>query len=433
MTTVASASVQAETTRQCLLVEDDVDMRAMIAELLRGKHFEVTAVGGLVLAVKALAQQTFDLCLLDMHLPDGHGLQLIEHLRQRKTRVPVIVVTAYGDTPTAVQALKQGADNFIDKPVNTTLLYRAIDDALADAGSKATGVDFLTPVLTGSARPVQLLRRQCLQQRDGHMMAYVTGKPGAGHRFVVEFFRQRDEPGTLMTSSADLGENATLVEWRECLQPLLAPPALSQAAVGTVLIEDLNKVPADTWDLLNRVISRLHQSKTSERRPRLIVLNRTDEGQLLSALSGPAKKAATQVLSLLDPYHLPLPTLSERTGDGEALMQAIVKRHQPRDRKIMLIYTAKTQRWLDSFAQQNELSDLDDYLRQFLHAWPDDDSATGQFSVPDLSQQDFELFRALDRFRWNRTKAGEYLGLSLRQIRYRLSKIGRPTPPEVPE
>ncbi|MCA8837421.1 MAG: helix-turn-helix domain-containing protein, partial [Proteobacteria bacterium] len=98
-----------------------------------------------------------------------------------------------------------------------------------------------------------------------------------------------------------------------------------------------------------------------------------------------------------------------------------------------LIYTAKTQRWLDSFAQQNELSDLDDYLRQFLHAWPDDDSATGQFSVPDLSQQDFELFRALDRFRWNRTKAGEYLGLSLRQIRYRLSKIGRPTPPEVPE
>ena len=77
-----------------------------------------------------LAREAFDLCLTDMRLPDGTGLELVQHIQQRYPQVPVAMITAYGSLETAINALKAGAFDFLTKPVDLTRLRELVTSAL---------------------------------------------------------------------------------------------------------------------------------------------------------------------------------------------------------------------------------------------------------------------------------------------------------------
>ena len=114
------------TDKRALIVDDEPDIRELLEITLGRMNIETAAAQDLATARKFLAEESFDLCLTDMHLPDGNGLELVDHINQAQPSLPVAVITAFGSMDTAISALKAGAFDFVQKPVDLEQLLSLI-------------------------------------------------------------------------------------------------------------------------------------------------------------------------------------------------------------------------------------------------------------------------------------------------------------------
>ena len=115
---------------RALVIDDEPDICELLTLTLGRMDIDTdsaTDVGG---ARKKLSAQRYDLCLTDMRLPDGDGLELVEWMQTHTPTVPVAVITAHGNVETAVQALKLGAFDFISKPLDLGNLRNIVENAL---------------------------------------------------------------------------------------------------------------------------------------------------------------------------------------------------------------------------------------------------------------------------------------------------------------
>jgi two-component system response regulator PilR (NtrC family) len=107
-----------------LVIDDEPDIRELLELTLGRMDIATESAGDVGGAKDLLGKHAFDLCLTDMRLPDGDGLELVEWMQANAPRVPVAVITAHGNIETAVQALKLGAFDFISKPLDLHHLRR---------------------------------------------------------------------------------------------------------------------------------------------------------------------------------------------------------------------------------------------------------------------------------------------------------------------
>ncbi len=113
-----------------LIVDDEPDLVELVTLTLERMHLATAAAGNLAAARELLNQRHFDLCLTDMRLPDGDGLDLVAWIEQRMPQLPVAVITAHGNVETAVRALKAGAFDFVSKPLDLGVLRRLVAVAI---------------------------------------------------------------------------------------------------------------------------------------------------------------------------------------------------------------------------------------------------------------------------------------------------------------
>ena len=117
-------------TPSVLLVDDEPDILELLELALRKMGLEVDRAGNVREALAKLAARRYDLCLTDMRLPDGDGLQVVQHIAQHNLDVPVAVITAHGNMENAVTALKAGAFDYLSKPVSLDQLRALVKSAL---------------------------------------------------------------------------------------------------------------------------------------------------------------------------------------------------------------------------------------------------------------------------------------------------------------
>ncbi|MDH3352493.1 MAG: response regulator, partial [Gammaproteobacteria bacterium] len=101
-----------------LVIDDEPDICELLSLTLGRMDIQTETAADVTSAKKLLGSTRFDLCLTDMRLPDGDGLELVEWMQTNAPTVPVAVITAHGNVETAVQALKLGAFDFISKPLD---------------------------------------------------------------------------------------------------------------------------------------------------------------------------------------------------------------------------------------------------------------------------------------------------------------------------
>ena len=118
------------TRQKILIVDDEPDIRELLEITLGRMKLNSYSARNLAEAQALLQRETFDLCLTDMRLPDGTGLELVQHIQQRYPQLPVAMITAYGSLETAINALKAGAFDFLTKPVDLTRLRELVATAL---------------------------------------------------------------------------------------------------------------------------------------------------------------------------------------------------------------------------------------------------------------------------------------------------------------
>lgn len=183
-------------TATILIVDDEDNARKFIADFLISKSYEVNGVANLADARAALQKDMADIILLDVNLPDGYGPNLLAETAAMPYRPPIILITAYGDIDMAVDAMKNGAHDFLQKPIQLTQLEQSIQRAqevvamrreLAHLRSaQHQNIDFVV----GSTPAMQTVISQAKRAASAAVSVIVTGETGTGKEVLAQFIHK---------------------------------------------------------------------------------------------------------------------------------------------------------------------------------------------------------------------------------------------------
>ncbi len=179
-----------------LIVDDEESARNFICEALKDAGYEALEAGDLASAHKAVDSGAADIILLDVRLPDGSGLSLLDRLAVENPRPPVIMITAHGEVEMAVEAMKKGAQDFLQKPLDLEQLLKAVaqsDEIMAlrrelDMLRRASGPK--VEMVVGETPVMQRIMNEAERAAAAEVSVLVTGETGTGKEVLVQAIRE---------------------------------------------------------------------------------------------------------------------------------------------------------------------------------------------------------------------------------------------------
>jgi two-component system response regulator PilR (NtrC family) len=459
-------------TQKILIVDDEPDIRELLEITLGRMNLATVSTGDLTTAKTLLGEQSFQLCLTDMRLPDGDGLELVREIQAEYPQLPVAVITAHGSTETAIEALKSGAFDFVSKPVDLQKLRSLVQSALKlsqpqtavpGTDSKALGG------IIGNSRAIQGLKQQIRKLARSQAPVFISGESGSGKELVARAIhaegpRKEREfvaincgaiPSELMESEFFGHRKGSFTGADQ------DKVGLFQAAHGgSLFLDEIADLPLHMQVKLLRAI----QEKSI--RP---VGSQTEipvDVRLISAthknLAGEVAKGAVRpdLYYRINVIEVQVPPLRERKDDipllVENILAGIARAHgqpgitlSPDALAAMLRHSFPGNvRELENMLHRAcaladdatiEASDLPELFPADVARADQTESsvsAPAGTAVVTPPQAEYSLEKHLENIereaiekalaesRWNRTAAAKKLGMSFRSLRYRLKKLG---------
>jgi len=437
--------------QKVLIVDDEPDIRELLEITLGRMKLETFNARNVGEAQSLLKSETFDLCLTDMQLPDGTGLELVQHIQQRHPQVQVAMITAYASLETAINVLKAGAFDFLTKPVDLPRLRELVTSALL---LPARGVD-IDRRLLGDSLPMRNLRKHITKLANSHATVYISGESGSGKELVARLIHDQSprakQPFIAINCAAipsELLESEFFGHRRGSFSGAIEDkPGLFQTAHGgTLLLDEVADLPlAMQVKLLRAIQEKAVRSVGGQQEVavdvRILCATHKDLGAEVAA-----GRFRHDLYYRLNVIELRVPPLRERRDDIEVLASHILKRlaadaGQPAARLHPQALDA-----LKSYRFPGNVRELENMLERAHTLCEDNQIEAGDLrlaegncaaegGIPDLTRIDnldtylenIErqlLLQALEETRWNRTAAAQRLNLSFRSMRYRLKKLG---------
>lgn len=172
-----------------LIVDDEPDIIELLELTLARMGMDVASAQSIDAAKTQLKSQHFQLCLTDMRLPDGEGLDLVKHVNQYYTDLPIAVITAYGSTENAVAALKAGAFDYLSKPVGLKDLRDLVKSALSIPAPEQSLSTQRT--LLGNSLPMHQLRATIDKLARSQAAVYINGESGSGKELAARMIHEK--------------------------------------------------------------------------------------------------------------------------------------------------------------------------------------------------------------------------------------------------
>ena len=186
--------------QRILILEDDVTFGTMLKTWFTKNSWETTWVSKVEQAKLEFADKTFDLILSDLRLPDGDGIIFLTWLRENNIMTPLIIMTSYSDVQTAVLAMKLGASDYLQKPINPTILQQKIEMALSTPVEANVKVDDNKPknkqkqsankVVKGSSSVMQRLYSHIDLVAPTKMSVLILGESGTGKEYIARMIHK---------------------------------------------------------------------------------------------------------------------------------------------------------------------------------------------------------------------------------------------------
>ena len=178
-------------THLALIVDDEPDIRELLELTLGRMNINTRSAASLGEAHALLASEKFDICLTDMRLPDGNGIDLVRHIQQLDINLPTAVITAYGSMETAVDALKAGAFDFVSKPVDLTVLRNLINSVLKLSDSAHPRDRRSRDTLLGESQVMRNIRYTIAKLSRSQAPVYISGESGTGKELVAQLIHNK--------------------------------------------------------------------------------------------------------------------------------------------------------------------------------------------------------------------------------------------------
>lgn len=457
-----------------LIVDDEPDIRELLEITLGRMSLETVSAADLESARHLLDQGKFNLCLTDMRLPDGDGLDLVLHIQKHWSEMPVAVITAHGSTETAIKALKSGAFDFVSKPVDLLKLRDLVTSALrlpisdkptAGPDNSKASVDSGSSII-GSSTAIRQLKSQIGKLARSQAPIYISGESGSGKELTARAIHnqssRRQGPFVAVNCGAipeELVESELFGHIKGSFTGAdQDKEGLFQAANGgTLFLDEVADLPLQTQVKLLRVIQekalRAVGSQT-EVPVNVRILSATHRYLAKEVEAGNFRQDLYYRINVIE---LPVPPLRQRREDIPELARHILDKISRENGLSPFRLSDAALAALEKYAFPGNVRELENILQRAATLCenylidaenlelerprkPVVPSVTGNpeggaLEVPDM-QGDFSLEKhleaieieaiekALSETRWNKTKAAKKLGMSFRALRYRLKKLG---------
>lgn len=428
-----------------LVIDDEPDICELLSLTLGRMGIDTDVAGNVRGAKSKLAARHYDLCLTDMRLPDGDGLELVEWMQSNAPGVPVAVITAHGNIETAVQALKLGAFDFVSKPLDLRNLRNIIESALKldDANGHPEAR------LLGKSATMQQLRDMIDRVARSQAPVHISGESGTGKELVARLIHdsgpRKEGPFMPVNCGAipsELMESEFFGHRKGSFTGAVSDKTglVQSANNGTLFLDEIADLPLAMQVKLLRVIQEqsvrpVGSSKEESVNVRFLSATHQDLGKLVR--SGDFREDLYYRINVIE---LHVPALRERSDDILQLADHILERLS--GSKNRLDESAKSA--LQRYAFPGNVRELENLLERAVTLCRNgtiraDDlafrvggsqaSAMPGRPLSDLGDQLEGVQRqaiidALERARYNKTAAAKILGLTFRQLRYRIKKLG---------
>ncbi|MFP0195515.1 MULTISPECIES: sigma-54-dependent transcriptional regulator [Pseudomonas] len=440
--------------QKILIVDDEPDIRELLEITLGRMKLDTFSARNLAEAQALLHRESFELCLTDMRLPDGTGLELVQHIQQRYPQLPVAMITAYGSLETAINALKAGAFDFLTKPVDLTRLRELVGSALRmpAAGNVCTSIDRR---LLGDSPPMRNLRKQIDKLARSQAPVYISGESGSGKELVARLIHEQgpraSQPFVPVNCGAipsELMESEFFGHRKGSFSGAVEDkPGLFQAAHGgTLFLDEVADLPLPMQVKLLRAIQEKAVRSVGGQQETVVDVRILCATHKDLDAEVAAERFRQDLYYRLNVIELRVPSLRERRDDIETLAGHMLKRlangtGQPAARlHPHALEALKNYRFPGNVRELENVLERAHTLCENRTIETDDlrlseGNGAAEGGAADLTQIDnledyLEsverklILQALEETRWNRTAAAQRLSLSFRSMRYRLKKLG---------
>ncbi|POA79232.1 sigma-54 dependent transcriptional regulator [Pseudomonas sp. DP16D-R1] len=437
--------------QKVLIVDDEPDIRELLEITLGRMKLDTYSARDVGEALGLLKRETFDLCLTDMRLPDGTGLELVQHIQQRYPQIPVAMITAYGNIETAINALKAGAFDFLSKPVDLGRLRELVASALLLAAPGST----IDRRLLGDSLPMRNLRKQIDKLARSQAPVYISGESGSGKELVARLIHERGPranhpfvPVNCGAIPSELMESEFFGHRKGSFSGAIEDkPGLFQAAHGgTLFLDEVADLPLPMQVKLLRAIQEKAVRSVGGQQEEVVdvrILCATHKDLDAEVAAARFRQDLYYRLNVIE---LRVPPLRERRDDIEPLASHVLMRLAADTGQPAVKLHPHALDALKSYRFPGNVRELENMLER-AHTLCENKQieasdlrlAEGNCAIEggllDLTQIDnLEAYLenverqlillALEETRWNRTAAAQRLNLSFRSMRYRLKKFG---------
>lgn len=478
------------TEQRVLIIDDEPDIRELLEITLLRMGLDTLTAGNVEEALAQIQAHEPNLCLTDMRLPDGSGIDIVRFLQKEYPQIPVAVITAYGSMDAAVEALKAGAYDFVSKPVDLPKLRDLIQTALKltsgerNQRPKASEDSESQGRILGSSPAMQTLKSTIGKLARSQAPVYIHGESGSGKELVaheIHLQSPRQKAPFIPVNCGAIPENLMESEFfghkkGSFTGAVSDKQGLFQAAhKGTLFLDEVADLPLTMQVKLLRAIQEraikpvggLEEISVDVR-----ILSATHKSLEHEVAAGNFRQDLYYRLNVIK---LKVPPLRERQDDIELLADFFLKKIAERWQMPAIKLSFQARQMLLSYSFPGNVRELENILERASTLCEDNTIQADDLQLPQVTNSpntvahqhqasrpvllsvppdlvnpyatqaqtnsaqatnseqlwtphtDEEaernmIIEALDQTRWNRTKAAELLGMSFRQLRYRIQK-----------
>mgnify|MGYP005841268121 CR=1 FL=1 len=457
-----------KSTKRALVIDDEPDICELLKITLGRMQIKTDTAANLHQAKDLLAREHYNLCLTDMRLPDGNGLELVELIQAEYPRLPVAVITAHGSIDAAIESMKKGAFDFVSKPVDLAALRRLVSSAIQSSQLPLASLPSDSPIV-GQSEAIKTLAQQMQKLARSQAPVYISGESGVGKELAARSIhkmgpRAQDPfvavncgaiPRELMESELFGHRKGSFTGAHQNKEGLF-----QQAEGGTLFLDEVADLPLDMQVKLLRAIQEKAvrpvggQGEIATDVRILCATHRALEQEV------EASRFRQDLFYRLNVIQLPVPPLRERREDIALLVEHILGQLAANTALARPKLSRSAYEALLGYAFPGNIRELENILERAFTlcesqiidvadlqlpqaaspateqppALPEEcarrqEAPKLEANCPSLDHylQQVEkdiLCRTLEESKWNKTQAAKRLGISFRSLRYRLSKLG---------